>query len=181
MARAGRVELGGQAEVPGGNSGRRGSEFQAKASRRGSLNEVEYLSPRPRNMGILGCVASTMNAVIGTGILALPVAFSRLGSGLGSVVIDLRAGLLGLAGRLRAGRDQGGGRELRAHHGPRSWRLERPAALGGGGLLLFRRLCRLLRRDLLQRARPALRHGPGIAPAVKSLSHHPVYFLSGAP
>ena len=87
MARAGRVELGGQAEVPGGNSGRRGSEFQGKAGRRGSLNEVEYLSPRPRNMGILGCVASTMNAVIGTGILALPVAFSRLGSGLGSVVI----------------------------------------------------------------------------------------------
>ena len=35
-------------------------------------------------MGVLGCVASVMNAVIGTGILALPVAFSRTGWGLGT-------------------------------------------------------------------------------------------------
>ena len=44
------------------------------SSRRGSVNEVAYYkSPRERNMGILGAVASVMNAVIGTGILALPV------------------------------------------------------------------------------------------------------------
>ncbi len=63
-------------------------------TRRGSVNTVgggskaeEYLSPLERNMGIIGSVASVMNAVIGTGILALPVAFSRVGVVLGIVIM----------------------------------------------------------------------------------------------
>ena len=44
-------------------------------SRRGSVNTVtkpdEYLSPIERSMGIVGSIASVMNAVIGTGICAL--------------------------------------------------------------------------------------------------------------
>jgi hypothetical protein len=48
-----------------------------------------YISPRERNMGILGSVANTMNAVIGTGILALPVAFSNVGWALGSGLLTL--------------------------------------------------------------------------------------------
>jgi amino acid permease len=47
----------------------------------------KYLSPRERNIGILGSVANTMNAVIGTGILALPVAFSKVGWALGSGIL----------------------------------------------------------------------------------------------
>lgn len=50
---------------------------------------TKYLSPRERSMGILGSVANTMNAVIGTGILALPVAFSKVGWALGSGVLLL--------------------------------------------------------------------------------------------
>ena len=49
----------------------------------------KYLSPRERNVGIFGSVANTMNAVIGTGILALPVAFSKVGWALGSGILLL--------------------------------------------------------------------------------------------
>jgi hypothetical protein len=62
-------------------------------TRRGSVNTVDgakaeqFLSPLERNMGIVGSVASVMNAVIGTGILALPVAFSRVGVVLGIVIM----------------------------------------------------------------------------------------------
>ena len=64
--------------------------------RRGSVNAAkpaggEYISPRERNMGIIGSIASVMNAVIGTGILALPVAFSGVGVVLGIVVMAVCA------------------------------------------------------------------------------------------
>ena len=64
--------------------------------RRGSLNALkeEYISPRPRNLGVCGAVASILNAVIGTGILALPVAFSQLGVGLASLTIVICAGVV---------------------------------------------------------------------------------------
>ena len=52
---------------------------------------LEFLSPRERNMGIIGSIASVMNAVIGTGILALPVAFSRVGWALGTGLISFCA------------------------------------------------------------------------------------------
>eukprot|EP01051_Picozoa_sp_SAG22_P011918 SAG22_NODE_1189_length_5206_cov_14.857451_5_plen_459_part_00 len=79
-----------------------GSPFtdrMSPAARRMSLNEnarpaVTYKSPRERNMGLLGSVASVLNAVIGTGILALPVAYSRLGIGLGTVTIVLCAAVV---------------------------------------------------------------------------------------
>jgi hypothetical protein len=63
----------------------RGSE--AEPERAAERMEGKYLSPRERNMGIVGSVANTMNAVIGTGILALPVAFSKVGWALGSGVL----------------------------------------------------------------------------------------------
>lgn len=54
------------------------------------LNQgAKYLNPRERNVGILGSVANTINAVIGTGILALPVAFSKVGWALGSGILVL--------------------------------------------------------------------------------------------
>ena len=62
-------------------------------TRRGSLNDAgksdgeEWPSPRERHLGILGAVASVMNAVIGTGILALPVAFTGVGTVFGTLLI----------------------------------------------------------------------------------------------
>ena len=55
--------------------------------RRGSVNEEQNLAPRERTMGIIPGAASMLNSVIGTGILALPVAFSRVGYGLGIVLL----------------------------------------------------------------------------------------------
>eukprot|EP01052_Picozoa_sp_SAG31_P037302 SAG31_NODE_4797_length_2952_cov_6.463722_2_plen_354_part_00 len=63
-------------------------------ARRGSVNDVSdaddgagFKSPRPRTMSILPSTATLLNSVIGTGILALPVAFSRVGWGLGTMVM----------------------------------------------------------------------------------------------
>lgn len=69
-------------------------EVSMGRERRASINSLgkeEYLSPVPRHMGIIGSVASVMNAVIGTGILALPLAFSELGVGLGTIAMIICA------------------------------------------------------------------------------------------
>lgn len=74
-----------------------GIDVDVERSRRPSINDPpsdgKYLSPLPRNMGIIGSVASVMNAVIGTGILALPVAFSGVGFTLGAILIVVCAGM----------------------------------------------------------------------------------------
>ena len=62
-------------------------------ARRGSVNEIagdsDFKSPVERSMGIIPSMASMLNSVIGTGILALPIAFSRVGYGLGFVLMIL--------------------------------------------------------------------------------------------
>ena len=77
--------------LPGARLSSDDIDADVERSRRPSINskpqDGEYLSPLPRNMGIVGSVASVMNAVIGTGILALPVAFSGVGFYLGSIVM----------------------------------------------------------------------------------------------
>ena len=54
-----------------------------------TIPAFKYLSPRERKMGIVGSVVNTMNAVIGTGILAFPVAFSKVGYVLGTALLIL--------------------------------------------------------------------------------------------
>lgn len=64
-----------------------------KSTRRGSVNDLSddstggFKSPQPRTMAIIPSSASMLNSVIGTGILALPIAFSRVGYGLGTIIM----------------------------------------------------------------------------------------------
>ena len=64
--------------------------------RRGSVNE-EQAAPRERTMGIVPGAASMLNSVIGTGILALPIAFSRVGYVLGIVLLAVCCLLAGVS------------------------------------------------------------------------------------
>lgn len=69
--------------------------LSTKPARRGSTqseiyrNPTGYLSPRERTMNVVPSAASMLNSVIGTGILALPVAFSQVGWLLGSFIMVL--------------------------------------------------------------------------------------------
>ena len=56
--------------------------------RRGSVNEDGGVQ-RERTMGVLPGAVSMLNSVIGTGILALPIAFSRVGYGLGVILLAI--------------------------------------------------------------------------------------------
>jgi hypothetical protein len=57
--------------------------------RRGSVNEDSGAAPRERTMGLAPGALSMLNSVIGTGILALPIAFSRVGYGLGVILVTV--------------------------------------------------------------------------------------------
>lgn len=64
--------------------------------RRGSVNE-DSATPRERTMGLVPGAASMLNSVIGTGILALPIAFSRVGYGLGVILLSICCVLAGIS------------------------------------------------------------------------------------
>ena len=65
-------------------------------SRRGSVNEDDAV-PRERTMGLAPGAASMLNSVIGTGILALPIAFSRVGYALGVILLVVCCILAGIS------------------------------------------------------------------------------------
>ena len=64
--------------------------------RRGSVND-DVAAPRERTMGVVPGAASMLNSVIGTGILALPIAFSRVGWALGIILLAVCCALAGLS------------------------------------------------------------------------------------
>ena len=55
------------------------------------------MAPRERTMGIVPGAASMLNSVIGTGILALPIAFSRVGYVMGLILLGVCMVLAGLS------------------------------------------------------------------------------------
>lgn len=73
-----------------------GSDALLRQQRRGSVNE-ETVAPRERTMGIVPGAASMLNSVIGTGILALPIAFSRVGYVMGLILLGVCMVLAGLS------------------------------------------------------------------------------------